>query len=208
VKHRSATFPAPNLHVFAVVTVGLRPNAYNPGTHMGPPCSYRQGGNPDVTNTITHTLGVPDFDQSVVTGAAVPRLCAGCGVPLSRYNRQPVCGACSRSTRVLDASEIAANSPGLRVRAARRRRGWSLSMLASRAGFSVSYLSHIENGQRQLSSLRTIRAIATALGVPPVQLVPWLGTEGSSTGGACPLCGAAGGAPSNSARASGAVMGS
>lgn len=38
----------------------------------------------------------------VTVTAVVPRLCAGCGVPLSRYNRQSVCSACARSARGVD----------------------------------------------------------------------------------------------------------
>jgi transcriptional regulator with XRE-family HTH domain len=201
--------------------------------------------------TVRHSVGV--------RGVVVPRLCAGCGVPLSRYNRQTVCGACAHATRGIDdpedgvgTPELAigahlaqlrhqagltrqqladrcgvsadlikkleqgartsarltsvvalarglrvpvsallepASSPGLSVRAARRRRGWSLALVAARAGFSVSYLSQIENGQRPLSSLRTIRAIANALGVLPAQLVPWLGADSNSSGHACSWCG-------------------
>jgi DNA-binding XRE family transcriptional regulator len=121
-----------------------------------------------------------------VMTAIVPRLCAGCGVPLSRYNRQSVCGACAHSTRLLTMPEIEAASPGLVVRAARIRRGWTLTMLASRAGYSTAYLSHIENGQRPLSSLRTVLALATALGVPPARLAPQLSVDSD----ACPWCGA------------------
>lgn len=190
--------------------------------------------------------------------AAVPRLCAGCGVPLSRYNRQSVCGACARCARGADdpddgtdTPELAVGarlatfrrqagltqrqladrcglslvlvekleqgtrtsarlaslmamaralrvpvsallepsaSPGLLVRTARRRRGWSLSMLADRTGLSVSYLSRIETGTRPLTSLSTIKRLATALGISPTQLVPWLGGD-SADGEICPWCG-------------------
>jgi transcriptional regulator with XRE-family HTH domain len=190
--------------------------------------------------------------------AVNPRLCAGCGVPLSRYNRQTVCGACARSTRGTDVAddtpELAigahlaqlrhqagltqqqladrcglsfdlvkkleqgartsarlanvvalarglqvpvsallepAMSPGQLVRAARRRRGWSLTMLASRAGFSESYVSMIESGRRPLASLRTIQTLAVALDVPPAELVPWLHGGSSASGGVCPWCGTA-----------------
>jgi transcriptional regulator with XRE-family HTH domain len=204
-------------------------------------------------------MAAPTNAVTRLAGAVGPRLCAGCGVPLSRYNRQLVCSACARSSDGADrpennvgTPELAigahlaqlrhqagltqqqladrcglsvdlvkkleqgartsarlttvtalsqglqvpasallepASSPGLLVRAARRRRGWSLTMLASKAGFSVSYLSHIENGQRPLSSLRTIRAIATALGMPPAQLVPWLDADSGSSRHTCPWCG-------------------
>lgn len=192
----------------------------------------------------------------------VPRLCAGCGVPLSRYNRQSVCSACARSACTVDdpdnansTAELAigvqvarlrdqagltrrqladrcglspalikkleqgvrtparltnvtalarglrvpvsallepASSPGMLVRIARRRRRWSQSILADRAGLSVPYVSLIENGKRPLASLRTVRRLARALEVSPTQLVPWLDTDGGLAGNACPWCGTPG----------------
>lgn len=191
--------------------------------------------------------------------AVIPRLCAGCGMPLSRYNRQSVCATCAHTARGADdpgdgSTELAigaqvaqlrsdagltqlqladrcgvspalikkleqgtrtsarltnvmalaralrvpvsallepASSPGMLVRAARRRRGWSQSILADRAGLSVAYLSLIENGKRPLASLRTVRRLARALEVSPTQLVPWLDTHDRSAGNACPWCGGA-----------------
>lgn len=125
--------------------------------------------------------------------AVVPRLCAGCGVPLSRYNRQSVCSACARFPRGIDdlgALPKPAKSPGTLVRTARRRRGWSQSIVADRAGLSVAYLSQIENGRRPLASLRTVRRLARALEVSPTQLVPWLDTDSGLAGNVCPWCGA------------------
>lgn len=217
------------------------------------------------TNTIVDNLADTDRPSSVpaqrVLDAAVSRLCAGCGVPLSRYNRRSVCGACAHSARGSDddsaditgTAELAigarvagfrqqagltqqqladrcglspaliknleqgarksarlanlmalaralrvpvaallepTESPGFLVRAARRRRGWSQSMLADRAGLSIAYLSLIENGKRPLASLKTIRRLADALGVSPAQLVPWLDGGNDSTDGSCPWCGA------------------
>jgi transcriptional regulator with XRE-family HTH domain len=216
------------------------------------------------TYTISGSLADSGKPHSVPTqrgvDAVVPRLCAGCGVPLSRYNQQSVCGACAHSARGVDNSgdstdtpELAISgrlatyrrqasltqqqladrcglstdlikkleqgartsarlanivalagglrvsvsallepteSPGHLVRAARRRRGWSQSMLADRAGLSIAYLSLIENGKRPLASLRTIRRLATALHVSPAQLVPWLNGGHSSADGGCPRCGA------------------
>lgn len=195
----------------------------------------------------------------VAMTAVVPRLCAGCGVPLSRYNRQSVCSTCARSARGVDdpdggkgaaglaigaqvthlrqdaglsqqqladrcglslalikmieqgvrtsahLTNLAAvaqalrvpisallepgSSPGMLVRAARRRRGWSQAILADRAGLSIPYLSLIENDKRPLASLRTVRRLARALGVSPSQLVPWLDTDSDLTGDMCPWCG-------------------
>jgi transcriptional regulator with XRE-family HTH domain len=219
-----------------------------------------------VTTTNLAITHIPDPKEpgpsptpAAVRTQVVPRLCAGCGVPLSRYNRQSVCGACARSAHGVDepgddvatpelaiGAQVAqlrrqvgltqqqladrcglssdlirrleqgartsarlttvvalarglrvpvsallesAGSPGRLVRTARRRRGWSQSLLADRAGLSVTYVSLIENDRRPLASLRTIRRLATALGVPPAQLVPWLdGGSGSQEDG-CPWCG-------------------
>lgn len=140
--------------------------------------------------------------RAVAVTAAGPRLCAGCGVPLSRYNRQSVCSPCARAVRDADGPYVGrdaaltllkpVSSPGMLVRTARRRRGWSQSFLADRAGLSVGYLSLIENGKRPLASLRTVRRLARALEVSPTQLVPWLDADTSSAGDACPWCGAPG----------------
>ncbi|MDA2912900.1 helix-turn-helix transcriptional regulator [Acidobacteriia bacterium AH_259_A11_L15] len=54
---------------------------------------------------------------------------------------------------------------GNRVRALRRRRGWSQEELASRAGIHPTYLGGIERGERN-PALANIAAIARALGVP------------------------------------------
>ncbi|MGM1058669.1 helix-turn-helix domain-containing protein [Saccharothrix sp. Mg75] len=67
-----------------------------------------------------------------------------------------------------------AHTPGVLLRRARMRRGMSQEMLAARAGFNVAYISRIETGQRSLDRLPTLMALATALNVPPIELVPWL----------------------------------
>jgi transcriptional regulator with XRE-family HTH domain len=54
---------------------------------------------------------------------------------------------------------------GRRVRSCRRYRGVSLQVLADRSGLSKSFLSMVENGQRQLERRRDIFAIADALQV-------------------------------------------
>jgi transcriptional regulator with XRE-family HTH domain len=67
--------------------------------------------------------------------------------------------------------------PGMMLRATRQRRGMSQIMLAAQAGLTASYVSRIESGQRALSYLPTVRALATALQVAPTVLVPWLTTS-------------------------------
>ncbi len=64
-----------------------------------------------------------------------------------------------------DATEI-----GRRVRSCRRYRGVSLQVLADRSGLSKSFLSMVENGQRQLERRRDIVAIAEALQVSVADL--------------------------------------
>lgn len=59
---------------------------------------------------------------------------------------------------------------GLRVATFRQLRGMSLRSLAAAAGVSSSFLSQLENG-RTNASVASLRKIATALGVSPVQLL-------------------------------------
>lgn len=59
---------------------------------------------------------------------------------------------------------------GERVRSCRRYRGVSLQVLADRTGLSKSFLSMVENGQRQLDRRRHISAIADALQVSVTDL--------------------------------------
>lgn len=54
---------------------------------------------------------------------------------------------------------------GVRLRDRRAARGWTLDELARRAGLSKSYLSRIEDGDRQ-PSLASLLSLAQAYGVP------------------------------------------
>jgi transcriptional regulator with XRE-family HTH domain len=56
------------------------------------------------------------------------------------------------------------------IRDQRVRVGMTQERLADRAGFTTSYVSHIERGERNLS-VRTLRSIANGLSVDPVHLV-------------------------------------
>ncbi len=56
------------------------------------------------------------------------------------------------------------NGIGLRIREARSKRGWSQNELASRAGVKQPTLQRIEAGLRLDPSIRTIAALAVALG--------------------------------------------
>lgn len=53
---------------------------------------------------------------------------------------------------------------GIRLRQARRRRGWTLADLASRAGMSASTLSRLEAGKRQ-ASLELLLPLVRQLGI-------------------------------------------
>lgn len=58
---------------------------------------------------------------------------------------------------------------GERIRKYRRQKGWSQEKLGEIVGFSQSKISKIENGD--WDSLRDLRLIARALGVPIEKLV-------------------------------------
>ena len=55
------------------------------------------------------------------------------------------------------------NPLGKRIAEHRERRGWTQKQLADKAGLSVTYLSEVENGSRNLSSAKLLR-IADELG--------------------------------------------
>lgn len=57
-----------------------------------------------------------------------------------------------------------------RIREWRERRGFSQEELAEKSGFSYSYLSRMERGERNVS-LKTLAKIAPALDVAPTELV-------------------------------------
>ena len=58
---------------------------------------------------------------------------------------------------------------GNRIRELRRKRSWSQEQLGNLVGFSQSKISKIENGD--WDSLRDLRLIARALGVPIEEFV-------------------------------------
>jgi lambda repressor-like predicted transcriptional regulator len=70
---------------------------------------------------------------------------------------------------VLPVPAAVADNP---LRRARRRRGFTLAVLADLSGLSVAFLSMVENGQRKLSRRDHINAIAVALGVTPAEIAP------------------------------------
>jgi transcriptional regulator with XRE-family HTH domain len=103
------------------------------------------------------------------------RSCESCGRPLSRYNDGSYCGACATPAATSGESAVtvpAGDDLGMRLRAARRRRGMSLAVLGGLCDLSASYLSMVENGKRRLDSYSLILALAAALGVPPADIAP------------------------------------
>ena len=60
---------------------------------------------------------------------------------------------------------------GHRIRAKRKRHGWSLRDLAAKSGVDFATISKIENGKRQ-PLLSHIQTLAKALRVPPRELIP------------------------------------
>jgi len=70
------------------------------------------------------------------------------------------------------------------LRRLRRRRGLTQVELAGLAGLSYSYISMIETGQRTLTRLDYITAVAAALRVSPAELAP--GTVPASAGSGQP----------------------
>jgi transcriptional regulator with XRE-family HTH domain len=115
------------------------------------------------------------------------RNCARCKRPLSRYNSGHYCSSClisdDRTEDDLLEPEEAARL-GDRLRAARLRRGLSLSVVAQLAGVSAPYLSMVENGKRSLDRYSLIRSLAEVLRIPASELVT--GFSAARAGGEMP----------------------
>jgi transcriptional regulator with XRE-family HTH domain len=62
-------------------------------------------------------------------------------------------------------------SLGDRLRERRVTRGWTQAQLADQCGFHRTFIGSVERGERNLSILN-LRRIATALRVPPADLLP------------------------------------
>jgi transcriptional regulator with XRE-family HTH domain len=71
---------------------------------------------------------------------------------------------------------------GRRLADLRRQRYWTQTDLAERSGINRTYISGLENGERNIGLLNLVR-LAAALEVPPVELLRWEEREtGSGTG--------------------------
>lgn len=61
---------------------------------------------------------------------------------------------------------------GERLAAVRRARNWTQHDLAQRSGMNRTYISGLENGERNIGLLNLVR-LAEALEVEPVELLRW-----------------------------------
>ncbi len=64
---------------------------------------------------------------------------------------------------------------GLAIRALRRRRGWTQEELARRAGVSQAAVSRAERGEAESLTVRTLAAVAEALGARAAIRILWQG---------------------------------
>lgn len=99
------------------------------------------------------------------------RVCPGCGALLSRYNPDRRCAACVRSARP-DRRE-ARQGPGYlaeQVTHLRRKAGLSRRDLAVKAELTEVQVRSVEKGDRDFVPVRTVVALADALGVPVAAL--------------------------------------
>jgi transcriptional regulator with XRE-family HTH domain len=131
----------------------------------------------------------------------VHRVCALCRARLSQYNPGDVCALCERSQRVGSAASAAhpltaphqgwlrTFGPGVSaqplsigplLKECRATHGLSQAQLADQLGLDQSYVSKVENEQRELRDVATLQRIATRLSIPPRELglavdMPWAG---------------------------------
>ena len=99
------------------------------------------------------------------------RSCRGCGNLLSQYNPANNCQACISLAR----PEVGQQNSGTfvnrqRLAELRRQRGMTQTVLADRAGVSMSLVHKLEEGRRS-TSLKTLYHLADALKVPVSSLL-------------------------------------
>lgn len=85
-------------------------------------------------------------------------------------------------------AETVSDTVAANIRAARKRRGWTVADLARRSGLSVAIIENIEHGRRRDGvrvrdiTVDELDAVAAGLGVPPAALYPGLeASPGSMT---------------------------
>ncbi len=66
--------------------------------------------------------------------------------------------------------ELDYNKIGLRIRQARKAKGWSQGALAEKCGISMSFMGHIERGTR-IMSMDTFASICESLGAKADELL-------------------------------------
>ncbi|CUU56338.1 Cupin domain-containing protein [Parafrankia irregularis] len=127
-----------------------------------PVSSPRPGDNAATSNDATSNEVRPDDPGGDTTGA-VPAPAA----PNTAVAPAPVAAA----TPAAGGPPPAMRAIGTAIRAARRRAGMPMTVLAERAGVSQPYLSQLENG-RNNPSIQTLYRIANALELSPQDLLP------------------------------------
>jgi transcriptional regulator with XRE-family HTH domain len=110
------------------------------------------------------------------------RVCARCGQPLSRFNREAVCASCAAGGTVSTATATWLNrtrgpalptsrgAVGQLLREYRAAHGLTQAALADRLGFDQSYISKVESGDREIRDLDALRRIAEVLVLAPEDL--------------------------------------
>jgi transcriptional regulator with XRE-family HTH domain len=107
-----------------------------------------------------------------VSGSAsgLARNCAGCGRPLSRYNKVNLCQACisagQKSNPGQPGNDRAPLVDKAKLAQLRHDRGWTQEMLADHAALSCELVKKLEQGLRRSARISTLSALARALNVP------------------------------------------
>lgn len=105
------------------------------------------------------------------------RRCGRCGIGLSQYNTEALCGACSRTSapsgvpdrawRDRDVQQaLALWDFGTLVRLVRRRAGLTQTAVAALTGFSQVHISQLETGRKTLGGSEAIIDLLNGLGLP------------------------------------------
>lgn len=109
------------------------------------------------------------------------RVCGRCGARLARDNPAALCSVCQRADAVgvaarladLETEPVHAADLGAKIRRLRLGHAPALTQveLADRSGVSLSLIKKVENGDRVVGRLATLRLLAAALGVEVGELL-------------------------------------